>query len=94
MTLPERLAHLPDNKRRELERVARVLFDEFEDAQKTRLSDKDRKGRILKLILFGSYARGDWVEDRKRGRFRLRAESYVKGFNFDFGSVADDLIAL
>ena len=28
------------------------------------------------------------------GRFRLRAESYVKGFNFDFGSVADDLIAL
>ena len=67
MTLPERLAHLPENKRRELERVARILFDEFEDAQKTRLSDKDRKGRILKLILFGSYARGDWVEDRKSG---------------------------
>lgn len=67
MTFTERLAHLPDNKRRELERVARIIFDEFEDAQKTRLSDKDRKGRILKLILFGSYARGDWVEDRKSG---------------------------
>lgn len=65
MTLPERLAHLPDNKRRELERVARILFDEFEDAQKTKLSDKHKNGRILKLILFGSYARGDWVEDRK-----------------------------
>ena len=67
MTLPERLAHLPDNKRRELERVAAILFDEFEDALKTKLSDKGKRGRILKLILFGSYARGDWVEDRKSG---------------------------
>lgn len=64
---PDQLTHLPDNKRRELERVARILFDEFEDAQKSKLSDKDKKGRILKLILFGSYARGDWVEDRKSG---------------------------
>lgn len=63
----ETLGHLPDNKRRELERVARILFDEFEDALKTKLSDKHRSGRILKLILFGSYARGDWVEDRKSG---------------------------
>ena len=63
----EVLGHLPDNKRRELERVARILFDEFEDAQKTKLSDKHKNGRILKLILFGSYARGDWVEDRKSG---------------------------
>lgn len=67
MTLPDRLDHLPDAKRRELERVARILFDEFEDALKTKLSDKHRGGRILKLILFGSYARGDWVEDRKSG---------------------------
>ena len=63
----EALGHLPDNKRRELERVARILFDEFEDAQKTKLSGKHKNGRILKLILFGSYARGDWVEDRKSG---------------------------
>lgn len=34
---------------------------------KTKLSEKGRRGRILKLILFGSYARGDWVEDRKSG---------------------------
>lgn len=65
--LNERLEHLPPRKRRELERVARILFDEFEDAQKTRLSDKHKNGRILKLILFGSYARGSWVEDRKSG---------------------------
>ncbi|MBB3811520.1 HEPN domain-containing protein [Pseudochelatococcus contaminans] len=67
MTLPDRLAHLPDRKRRELERAAQILFDEFDDALKTKLSDKAKRGRILKLILFGSYARGDWVEDRKSG---------------------------
>ncbi len=32
----------------------RILFEEFEDAQKTKLSDKARRGRILKLVLFGS----------------------------------------
>ncbi len=56
----ERLAHLPDRKRRELQHAVRILFEEFEDAQKTKLSDKARRGRILKLVLFGSYARGDW----------------------------------
>lgn len=67
MTLPERLAHLPDRKRRELEHAAQILFGEFDDSLKTKLSEKGRRGRILKLILFGSYARGDWVEDRKSG---------------------------
>lgn len=67
MTLRDRLAHLPDRKRRELERAAQILFDEFEDSIKTKLSDKAKRGRILKLILFGSYARDDWVEDRKSG---------------------------
>ncbi|UXT00621.1 HEPN domain-containing protein [Agrobacterium tumefaciens] len=63
----DRLAHLPDRKRRELQRAAQILFDEFEDALKTKLSEKGKRGRILKLILFGSHARGDWVEDRKSG---------------------------
>ncbi len=63
----ERLAHLPDRKRRELQHAVRILFEEFEDAQKTKLSEKARRGRILKLVLFGSYARGDWVEDRGSG---------------------------
>lgn len=54
MTMRADLDHLPAAKRRELERVARVLFDEFEDAVKTKLSDKRKGGRILKLILFGS----------------------------------------
>ena len=65
--LADQLSHLPDTKRRELERVVKVLFDEFEDVTKTKLSDKRKLGRILKVILFGSYARGDWVEDRLSG---------------------------
>lgn len=67
MTMRSDLDHLPADKRRELERVTRILFDDFEDAIKTKLSEKRRAGRILKLILFGSYARGDWVEDRVGG---------------------------
>jgi uncharacterized protein len=50
MTLAERLGHHPENRRRELERVARILFDEFEDAQKGRLSEKRKGGGILKLF--------------------------------------------
>ena len=64
---PDTLDHLPDIKRRELEHVVKVLFDAFGDATQTKLSDKRKSGRILKVILFGSYARGDWVEDRASG---------------------------
>ncbi len=67
MIILEQLDHLPDKKRRELARVVQIIFEEFEDAQKNKLSDKARAGRILKLILFGSYSRGDWVEDRDSG---------------------------
>lgn len=47
--------------------MVHVLFDEFEDATKTKFSYKRKLGRILKVILFGSYARGDWVEGRLSG---------------------------
>ncbi|WP_349434272.1 HEPN domain-containing protein [Pararhizobium sp. A13] len=67
LTFTDRLDHLPETKRRELGRVAEILFDEFDEAQKGKLSDKRKTGRILKLVLFGSYARGDWVEDHKSG---------------------------
>jgi predicted nucleotidyltransferase/HEPN domain-containing protein len=67
LTVLEQLDHLPDRKRRELTRVVQIIFEEFEDAQKSKLSEKARSGKILKLILFGSYARGDWVEDRDSG---------------------------
>jgi predicted nucleotidyltransferase/HEPN domain-containing protein len=55
--------HLPDGKRRELEFVVRVIRDGFAFAVARRTMPKLRGGRLLKIILFGSYARGDWVED-------------------------------
>jgi len=61
------LDHLPDGKRRELARIVEILFAEFEDALKGRNAPHRKAGRILKIILFGSYARGDWVDDPKGG---------------------------
>lgn len=56
------LDHLPAVKKRELERVVQILFEEFEDARGTPSGEK-RLGRILKVILYGSYARGGWVDE-------------------------------
>jgi len=53
------LDHLPANKQRELERVVEILFEEFGDAT----AGKKKLGRILKIILYGSYARGGWVDE-------------------------------
>lgn len=57
-TLVERFNHLGRNRSLELRRVVRILFDEFEEAQRGKLSDKKKGGRILKLVLFGSPADG------------------------------------
>jgi len=57
------LDHLPSLKRAELLRVADVLKASFAEAMATKRADRLRNGRILKIILYGSYARGDWVHD-------------------------------
>lgn len=57
------VAHLPDKKRRDLNRIVEVLFAEFEQATSLSTQKWRRQGRILKVILYGSYARGDWVDD-------------------------------
>jgi len=57
------LDHLPAKKQRELGRVVEILFAEFEEAQALATSAKKKSGRILKIILFGSYARGGWVDE-------------------------------
>lgn len=67
LTLTDDLDHLPPNKRRELARVLEIVFDEVARYQSTKLSDHRKRGKILKVILFGSYSRGDWVEDRLSG---------------------------
>lgn len=57
------LDHLPPAKRRELERVVQILFEEFDEARCLATQDWKKKGRILKIILYGSYARGGWVDE-------------------------------
>jgi predicted nucleotidyltransferase/HEPN domain-containing protein len=44
------LRHLPKHKRDELKRVTEIILDECPT--------------VLMIVLFGSHARGDWVEDR------------------------------
>jgi uncharacterized protein len=56
------LDHLPAIHQRELERALQIIFEEFEDATKLAQGDR-KKARILKVILFGSFARGDWVDE-------------------------------
>ncbi len=52
---------LPPTKRDELDRIVATLFEEFGFV--TDAATGRRKGaRILKIILFGSYARGDWID--------------------------------
>ncbi len=57
------LDHLPSLKRAELLRVVDVLKASFAEAMSTKRAERFRNGRILKIILYGSYARGDWVHD-------------------------------
>jgi len=57
------LDHLPANKQRELEHVKAIIFEEFEDALALAKHEWKKKGRIEKIILYGSYARGGWVDE-------------------------------
>ncbi len=68
------LDHLPQNKQRELERVTDILHEEFADALGGSSAAWKKTGRILKIILFGSYARGGWVDEPHT----------MKGYRSDF----------
>lgn len=56
------LSHLPTAKQRELARVVQFLFEEFADMI-VMAEGKRKAGRILKIILFGSHARGKYVDE-------------------------------
>ena len=63
------LEHIPSSKRAELKAAVRILMTEFDDALAGRNAPHRKAGRILKIVLFGSYARGDWVSDPVGGYF-------------------------
>jgi len=81
------LDHLPEGKRQELQLVLEVLFREFEEATR-RKSSKRGQGRILKVILFGSYARGGWVDDPVGG-YKSDYDLLVVVNHDDFADVTD-----
>lgn len=63
------LDHLPGSKQQDLARIVEILFAEFEDATALSTQKWKKQGRILKVILYGSYARGDWVADPVGGYY-------------------------
>lgn len=61
------LDHLPDVQQAELARVRDTLMAEFAQAISTSTQPWKKNGKILKIILFGSYSRDDWVDDPDNG---------------------------
>lgn len=59
--------HLPPVQQSELDRVKQTLMGEFADAIARANQPWKKNGKILKIILFGSYARTDWVDEPENG---------------------------
>jgi predicted nucleotidyltransferase/HEPN domain-containing protein len=57
------LEHLPEQKQREIARIVEIIHEEFEEALKEATAKFKTRGRIQKIILFGSFARGTWVDE-------------------------------
>lgn len=59
--------HLPQIQQTELELTKQILMEEFAKAVDGGSQPWRKNGRILKIILFGSYARNDWVDEPENG---------------------------
>ena len=59
--------HLPERNQTELDHIQRILLDEFGAAIATATKPHKRNGKVYKIILFGSYARDDWVDEPENG---------------------------
>ena len=59
--------HLPPIQQGELERVKQLLMAEFSEAISRANQPWKKNGKILKVILFGSYSRDDWVDEPANG---------------------------
>jgi predicted nucleotidyltransferase/HEPN domain-containing protein len=59
--------HLPPAQQEELTRATRVLLDEFAVATSRATQPWKKNGKVRKVVLFGSYGRGDWVDEPENG---------------------------
>lgn len=92
--------HLPHRQQHELERIRTTLLTEFEAAINSGGGGTQswrRDGKVLKIILFGSYARTDWVDEPDNGYLSdfdlLVIVSHEKLTNIhDYWFVAEDKI--
>ncbi len=60
------LDHLPEYKQQELATISTILRDTLDDYLEGKTGSKN-EFRILKIILFGSHAKGNWVSDPING---------------------------
>ncbi|ASA58309.1 HEPN domain-containing protein [Vibrio gazogenes] len=60
------LDHLPESKQQELATISTILRDTLDDYLQGKNGSKS-EFRILKIILFGSHAKGSWVNDPVNG---------------------------
>jgi hypothetical protein len=61
------LDHLPERNQQEARTLVRLLLETFKASFSHTIAPGKRGGSILKIILFGSYAKGSWVNDPAHG---------------------------
>ena len=61
------LDHLPVMQQDELHHVRELLLGEFARAIASATQPWKKNGKVLKIVLFGSYARDDWVDEPENG---------------------------
>ena len=59
--------YLPPAQQEELALATRILMDEFTVAISRATQPWKKNGKVRKIVLFGSYARGDWVDEPENG---------------------------
>jgi predicted nucleotidyltransferase/HEPN domain-containing protein len=59
--------HMPQTQQAELARATQILMDEFSVAISRATQPWKKNGRVQKVVLFGSYARDDWVDEPENG---------------------------
>ncbi|HAY07729.1 MAG TPA: nucleotidyltransferase [Hyphomonas sp.] len=62
------LAHLPLARQAELARVREIILEELTQRIQAAGNARAKRYRLLKLVLFGSFAKGTWFEDSNSGR--------------------------
>jgi predicted nucleotidyltransferase/HEPN domain-containing protein len=80
--------HLPMTQQDELMLIKQTLLDEFSAATSRATQPWKKNGRVQKMILFGSYSRGDWVDDTANG-YKSDFDILVIVSHKDLADIAD-----